>query len=387
MNIVVAYCERWDTPLRTSKHHFIERMAKNGHRILYVDTPPSILTLLRRPLYFIRSVLPRIFKSPKKINNNLWTMTGFSPFPYHKACFGVFDHLVFNRLNQKFFLWKLKGALKELSFVDPNLIVYLPLMAPALEQIKWRCILFHMVDEWQGLPRIPKTMALLTKEMLQKSDVTVVTSQRLYDRYSPFSQNIHLLRHGTDIALFRPVVDFEIEEDDRLKNLPKPRVGYYGALHKLDFELVDSVARARPAWSFIFMGPIKGPQGFNLPNDLPRNVCFFEPIERNKLPNFLVGIDVFWMPYLINELNHSMCSIKIYEVLSAGLPLVISDLDESRAVLQAQGSIARTANEHCTQIEYSLEMNHLEHRLKRAEFVKNCDWTQKTQRFLEYLES
>ncbi len=387
MDIVVAYCEHWDTPLRTSKHHFIDRMAKDGHRILYIDTPPSILTFLRRPLFFIQSVCPRIFKAPKEVDKNIWTMTGFSPFPYHKACFGIFDHLFLNMLNQKFFLHKLKKAMKNLRFESPHLIVYLPFIIPVLDQIKWQRILFHIIDEWQELPGIPRTMTQLTKEMLQKAGVTIVTSQRLYDRYASFSKNIHLLRHGTDVELFRPVVDFEVEEDDRFKKIQCPRIGYYGALHKLDFELIGSVARTRTDWSFIFMGPIKGQQGFKIPHNFPKNVYFFDPVERIKLPNFLAGIGVFWMPYLINELTHSMCSIKIFEVLSAGLPIVISDLVESREVLQKIGCFACSTKEHLVQIDRALGMNQPAVRMKRAEFVKDCDWKQKKRRFLEYLES
>ena len=32
-NFVFLYCEDWDTPLRTSKHHFIDRLAKEGARV------------------------------------------------------------------------------------------------------------------------------------------------------------------------------------------------------------------------------------------------------------------------------------------------------------------------------------------------------------------
>ena len=38
-NFVVLYCEDWNTPLKTSKHHFIERLAFENNKILYIEVP------------------------------------------------------------------------------------------------------------------------------------------------------------------------------------------------------------------------------------------------------------------------------------------------------------------------------------------------------------
>ena len=43
------------------------------------------------------------------------------------------------------------------------------------------------------------------KKILKVSNTVIVSSQRLYNRYEKFSNNIHLLEHGTDFDMFNKV--------------------------------------------------------------------------------------------------------------------------------------------------------------------------------------
>ena len=42
------------------------------------------------------------------------------------------------------------------------------------------------------------------------------------------------------------------------------------------------------------------------------------------------------MPFKVNELTRSMLPIKIYEVMSSGLPIVSRDLEGCRSILKIQ---------------------------------------------------
>ena len=59
---------------------------------------------------------------------------------------------------------------------------------------------------------------------------------------------------------------------------------------------------------------------------------FLNSIHRKKLPGFLKTINVFFMPFQINQLTKSMTPIKVYEVLNFGLPIVSVDLDEIKFI-------------------------------------------------------
>ncbi len=386
MDIVVAYCERWDTPLRTSKHHYIERLADAGHRVLYVEVPPNPLAIARRPGEFFAKTLPRLRAGVEQVRPNVWAMTGLFPLPFHRGLGGIFDRKWLNTLNQRFFLPRLRGAMDRLGFSQPVLLSYYPFLVPVLGHVGFARVVFHMVDEWEGLGGIPHAMAELTREMLGRADVTIVPSQRLFARYQPFSRDIRLLRHGTDCALFEPVSQGKVAPDPRLQDFSGPKIGYYGALHKLDFDLVREAALRQPEWAFIFIGPAgRGSQGGGPGETLPPNVHFWPSQDRATLPAFLAGIGVFWMPFEINELTHSMCPIKIYEVLSAGLPMVISKLDESRTVAGDLGIYAVDVTDHLRGLEQALANDEPMARTQRAAAVRGCDWNTRFQEFAALL--
>jgi glycosyltransferase involved in cell wall biosynthesis len=386
MDFVVTYCERWDTPLRTSKHHYIERLAADGHRILYVEMPANPLSALRRFGEFTSQVLPRIWTGVEEVAENIWVMTGFVPLPYHSALRGILDHPLVNQINQRVLLPRLKAAQASLGFQAPILLSYYPLAFPIIRELGVVRTIFHIVDEWQCMTGIPRSMAKLTHAMLGHADVTVVTSRRLFDRYRLSAKRIELIRHGTDIAMFSAVANGKVSPDPRILSMPGRRIGYYGALHKLDTKLIIQVADARPDWSFALVGPLAGGQGMGRQGVFPSNIHFLGEMPRASLPKFLAGLDAFWMPFVVNELTKSMCPIKIYEVLSAGIPVVSSDLDECRAVAGHHALFARGADEHLTQLERASSLRNPEETQLRAKSMQGNDWDDRYQDFLHVLQ-
>lgn len=385
MDILVAYCESWDTPLRTSKHHYISRLAEMGHRILYVEIPANPLSIIRRPKYFLQQKLPSCIAGPKQVAKNIWTISGIFPLPYHRGFHGIFDHLLLNKINQVIFNIRLKKHLLRLGFSDLILLSYYPLHFPILNKLKPQRSVFHMVDEWQGMSGIPKSMSILTQKLLETADATIVTSKVLYDRYEPIAKNIHLLRHGTDVSLFKTVFEYTINQDIRLEAITGLKIGYYGALHKLDFHIISEVAKMRPDWSFIFMGPINGVQGLVINKKLADNVIFWDSCERSKLPNFLAGIDVFWMPFIDNDLTNAMCPIKLYEVLGSGKPIVTTSLSEIKDVAGNNIEYARSSIQHLEALEYCINNDSLNKQKQRIDIVKDYDWDNRITEFEKIL--
>ena len=118
---------------------------------------------------------------------------------------------------------------------------------------------------------------------------------------------------------------------------------------------------------------------------LPRNVQLWDAWDRQALPGFLVGLDIFWMPFIKNELNESMCPIKLFEVLSAGLAIVCTDLDESRDAGGKLLEYATSADEHITAIERALKSDGPKLRKARAEAVCRYDWSARMTVFAKLL--
>jgi UDP-galactopyranose mutase len=243
-----------------------------------------------------------------------------------------------------------------------------------------------MVDEWQGMEGIPSSMVGLTQAMLEHADVTIVPSRRLLERYKSSARRIELLRHGADTQLFGAVADGTVSADPTVLRMPGKKIGYYGALHKLDIGLIAKVAKSRADWTFIFVGPLSGGQGIRRHMVLPSNVHFVGEKVHASLPEFLASLDVFWMPFVVNELTESMCPIKIFEVLSAGVPLISSDLDECRSVAGEHILFARNANEHVSQLARAMNLLHPEEICRRSRSMQGHDWDHRYQEFLRLLQ-
>ena len=385
MDIIVSYCEDWYTPLKTSKYHLIKGLAKEGNKILYVETPVSLFQLFKNPRNFIKVFAKKKFFRPVNVYKNVWSLSSISLVPFFKGFGPVFDSYFMNKVQQLFLYPFIKYSLRKLKFSNLYMITYLPLILPLISKLKPKRHLYHIVDEWNGLENLPKTVSHLILKNFKYSDITVVSSQPLYDRYSALSKDIKLLRHGTNIQMFNKVFIPGVEVADELKIITGKKVGYYGALHKLDFNLIKKVAERLNNIDFFFIGPITGAQGLKREISLPSNCFIWDSWERKRLPNFLAGLDVFWMPFLDNELTQFMSPIKIFEVMSAGLPIVSTNLKETRLAGGELNSYANNFEEHVSFIDIYLNSDSDEDSKERLEYTKDLDWSVRQKVFSGYL--
>jgi len=386
IDFIVGYGEKWKTPLKTSKHHIIKRLLNDGHRVLYVETPINFFSILKHPREFLFHHLKLLFRGPVEIEKNLWIVSGFFLFPYHPGFNGICDKLFINTINQKIFSYKLKYCLNKLEFKDVFFVSYYPFLFPVIKEFNFKKIIFHIVDEWQGMSGIPKSMKTITDNLVSKADITVVTSSLLKRKYVKLSNNVHLINHGTDFKLFSSVLSNKIKPLNNFNKINGDvNIGYYGALHKLDFKLVEKISKNFPNFSFIFLGPLEGPQGFKLDRSLPNNVLFWDSIPREKLPFFLKGIDIFWMPFKVNDLTKYMSPIKIFEVLSAGIPILSSDLEGCRQIKSKLLFFANSTNDHSNQLKNIIKnLSNFDSHVTSSK-MKKYDWDERYKQFINLL--
>jgi len=337
--IVALYCEPWDSPLRTSKHHFLAHLAR-ANRVLYVEMPLHPLSALRHPDQG-RRALRRLMRGPLSLRNGLAVLAPACLLPYHRGS-GWTGRLAVNALNQRIVLPQLRRALNALGFRRPIFWFYFPHAVGLLDRLPHRLVAYHLVDDLTAMGGIPPSLATLEQQLLARADLVVATSRRLYETRRRFCREIHLVRHGAFVPEFALAADPATPIPEDLERLPRPVVGYYGALHKLDLDLLRRVASARPTWSFALIGPTSGSQGADLaPLRGVANVHLLGPRPFERLPNYLRGFDVAMMPFRVDPLTEAMCPIKMYEFLAAGKPVVSTDLPEVREM----GDLVRRASD------------------------------------------
>ena len=379
-NFVVLYCEDWNTPLKTSKHHFIERLAFENNKILYIEVPLNPFNFFLNSKNLFKK---NLFKGVVKVKKNIWTLKPIVPLPYHPFLGKITDNLTVNYINQKIMTFYLKYAFKKLNFFDIEAIIYLPMIYPMLQRLNFKKVHFHIVDEWQGFSGIPDTMKILTKNLIEKANNTIVTSETLFNKYKKFTSNIFLLNHGTDPDLFKKGINFKkLKQNKSLKF----KIGYYGSLEKLNFELINSVSKNLIDCKFYFVGPITNPVRNEIEKIESKNVNFISKIKRTKLTFFLKKLDVFWLTFKVNELTKSMSPIKIYEVLSAGIPIVSESLQECKNIAKEHILFCSNVEQHIKNLKFAIKTDSIEKIKLRINFVKPYSWDNRYNNFKKFLK-
>jgi GT2 family glycosyltransferase len=134
----------------------------------------------------------------------------------------------------------------------------------------------------------------------------------------------------------------------------RPIAGYYGALAAwFDYELLDEVARRRPDWSFVLIGPmydgsLRGKALLERPN-----VVWTGPRDYFLLNGYLRRFDVALIPFQINEITRATSPLKLYEYLAGGKPVVATPMPECQAFPEVR--IARDAEEFSRALDAARE--------------------------------
>src|SRR6185503_18950622 len=112
-----------------------------------------------------------------------------------------------------------------------------------------------------------------------------------------------------------------IKEPADQANIPHPRLGFYGVIdERMDIELLDGLAKARPDWQIVMVGPVVKID----PADLPHhsNIHYLGGKAYQDLPAYLSGWDIAMLPFARNASTRFISPTKTPEYLAAGVPVI-----------------------------------------------------------------
>ena len=116
-----------------------------------------------------------------------------------------------------------------------------------------------------------------------------------------------------------------------LRALPGPIAGFAGNLtaEKVDFELVEAIARLRPDWSVVLVGPVAGNARREV-EGLSRipNVHALGFRAYGELSAYVSAFSVGLIPYRANDYTRNCSPLKVFEYLAAGKAVVASGVPE-----------------------------------------------------------
>jgi GT2 family glycosyltransferase/glycosyltransferase involved in cell wall biosynthesis len=208
-------------------------------------------------------------------------------------------------------------------FVDAVILVQSPFWAPlalALRQhLSWP-VVYDCLDDHAGFASNAPAVVAAEAALIAESDLVLTTARLLYERCAPLARRCVQLPNAADVDHFERAAP-------HLTNLPRPIVGYFGALSEwFEAGWIEAAARAHPAWSFILIGLNSGVDLRRL-ECLP-NVHLLGEQPYDVLPAWLHAFDVAVIPFLLNTLTRATDPVKFYEYMAAGKPVVATALPE-----------------------------------------------------------
>jgi UDP-galactopyranose mutase len=202
----------------------------------------------------------------------------------------------------------------------PVLWFYTPMMWEIASHLDAQAVVYDCMDELANFKFAPSTIREAEHKLLARSDVVFTGGESLYRSRAERHANIHCYPSSVDVEHFGQARCPNAIPNDQA-NIPFPRLGYVGVIdERTDLELVSDIARARPDYSFVFVGPLVKISD----RDLPRaaNIHFLGRKDYSELPSYLSGWNVALMPFAHNDSTKFISPTKTPEYLAAGLPVV-----------------------------------------------------------------
>lgn len=248
-----------------------------------------------------------------------------------------------------------------------------------IDRVPHRRLVYDCTDDWLAVRGIPAFLAGDERRLMQRADLTLVPSRVLQERKSPLARRCVRLPHGALVERF-------LLEPKHAPEAGRLTLLYYGHLHRqhLDFALLDGIARARPGWRVLLVGPVKTPHPFPANVELPGQ----QPHE--ELRRFAAQADVLLLPYLVNDYTKAVMPAKTYECLATGRPIVATALPELTSELAAHLHFPSGTNGWVESIETAVRSDTPSARQARIAAAQANTWEarfQELQQLLAGLES
>ncbi len=182
-------------------------------------------------------------------------------------------------------------------------------------------VVYDCMDELTLFRGASSQLVLLERQLLKHADLVFSGGRSLHKAKRLHHANAHLFPSSVDADHFKRARAANLAEPADQARIPHPRIGYFGVIdERIDLDLLDAVAKARPDWHFVMVGPTAKIDPATCPQRA--NLHWLGMRSYAELPGYLAGWDVGIMPFALNEATRFISPTKTPEFLAAGVPVV-----------------------------------------------------------------
>jgi glycosyltransferase involved in cell wall biosynthesis len=326
-DVVVVGGGPWSPDTNFPIHQTIRILAQK-HRVLYVcrESHASLLGQVAgrlRGFHSFGELARQALRRPgvRQVSERIWVcavtgLAGALPLSYPPAA---------RRLVAAVVIAQMRSALHSLEFSEPLLWFYWWFFPEIARAIPHGLAVYDIYDDHaqydfvRSNPTRQQYTRRIERELLAEVDLAFAVSRKL-EQIKSGGAPVRYLPNGVDLAVAKRARACTIPAD--LACLPRPIVGYLGSYDsRLDWPLVTGIARARPTWSFAFVGG-----GYTLPVDPPPNLHLIGNRAYPDAMCYVHWFDLAVIPFVLDELTAAICPAKLFDYLALGKPILSTPL-------------------------------------------------------------
>ena len=366
-----------------SKAHLMRKFARAGNKVIFINSISMGLPGLAH-----KDLLPRIKRKlgsySKLARQTEEGITVVSP-----ASLPFFGSAAARSINRHLLGVQIKRLARSRGLTKPVLWIAIPTAADMIGTLDEAAVVYQVSDKYDANTMDHATDPALIRRLHEKAidaaDLIFYSGRKLFTEVTRGQERSYLLEQGVDYDHWRRVADGTLTIAPQIASIPRPRLGYFGAIEPwlVDQELIKRAASERPEWQWVFIGnKSRGLEIETLPN-----THFLPPVAYPELPNYAAGFDVCVLPWETEQSFTSYGSaIKVREYLATGKPVVISPLPEyepMRDVLR----IARTRDDFIRLVEEALHDNDPAAAATRQAAVASGTWDARAEWVSDLIEN
>lgn len=219
---------------------------------------------------------------------------------------------------------------------------YTPMALQFSSHLSPVAIVFDCMDELSAFQFAPPELLELETMLLSKADMVFTGGNSLYQHKKARHHNIHLFPSSIDQEHFRKARN-RINDPEDQQSIPHPRFGFAGVIdERFDITLIETVARRRPDWHFVLLGPVVKIDPGILPTH--PNIHYLGAKSYEQLPAYLSSWDIALIPFADNASTQFISPTKTPEYLSAGLPVISTPIRDVVDTYGINGMVAIVSN-------------------------------------------
>jgi UDP-galactopyranose mutase len=265
---------------------------------------------------------------------------------------------------------------------------YTPMALPFTNHLAPELTIYDCMDELSAFKFAPPELTIREKDLFKRADVVFTGGHCIYESKKDAHHNIHSFPSSIDKHHFGIARTVKEDPADQAP-VAGPRFGFFGVVdERFDIDLLGEVARRKPEWQFVILGPVVKIDHALLPRT--ENIHYLGGKKYEELPSYIAGWDIAIIPFAMNESTKFISPTKTPEYLAAGKPVISTPI---RDVVRPYGDnklvhIVNNADEFIKAAEKELARKRKSAWLKKVdEFLMGNSWDRTWSKMVRLIEN